>query len=312
MIEESKITGETSTMKHHTLGHLNSAPPAGDGGAALTGDLWTKAARVRLALFEHQYGVISLGEMVTLVDGLREACSEADVALDDLRARLSAQEAEVARLTMPNDTPDAPRAEPTMYNFPRRHQMLKWTPAEMAIAAAVQRVEEAGCDVRLTDAVILLGRARDAVADFVDNVPRRDLLGAPTGETLPVPPVRAAVPTRPVGPPNRIIVEGEQPPVRAAAGAALTIDRQVAELSLANHALSMATLEGASVEYRAKLLTRINATEHDLTARLSAQETEIARLREALMQVMRAADACEESWIVRDMALAALTPERPA
>ena len=44
------------------------------------------------------------------------------------------------------------------------------TPAEKAISDAVLAVEDAGCDVRLTDAVILLQKARDKVADFVDNV----------------------------------------------------------------------------------------------------------------------------------------------
>jgi hypothetical protein len=44
------------------------------------------------------------------------------------------------------------------------------TPAELAIRAAVQAVEEAGCDVLLTDAVILLGHAREKVADYVDRM----------------------------------------------------------------------------------------------------------------------------------------------
>jgi hypothetical protein len=53
--------------------------------------------------------------------------------------------------------------------WPRRHQMQKWTPAERAIQEAVDLVEVMGADVRLTEAVILLGRARDSVADFVDG-----------------------------------------------------------------------------------------------------------------------------------------------
>lgn len=44
------------------------------------------------------------------------------------------------------------------------------TAAERAIYDAVAVVEAAGADVRLTDAVILLGAARDSVADFVDGV----------------------------------------------------------------------------------------------------------------------------------------------
>jgi hypothetical protein len=55
--------------------------------------------------------------------------------------------------------------------FPRRNQVQKWVPAERAISDAVQAVEVMGADVRLTDAVILLGRAQGRVADFVDGVP---------------------------------------------------------------------------------------------------------------------------------------------
>lgn len=54
--------------------------------------------------------------------------------------------------------------------WPRRNQMQQWTPAEHAIQQAVDAVEAMGADVRLTDAVILLGKARDRVADFVDGV----------------------------------------------------------------------------------------------------------------------------------------------
>jgi hypothetical protein len=56
-------------------------------------------------------------------------------------------------------------------DFPRRNQVQKWVPAERAISDAVQAVEVMGADVRLTDAVILLGRAQGRVADFVDGVP---------------------------------------------------------------------------------------------------------------------------------------------
>lgn len=49
------------------------------------------------------------------------------------------------------------------------------TPAELAIHNAIGVVEEAGCDVRLTNAVVLLGEAKDYVADFVDGVPEKPL-----------------------------------------------------------------------------------------------------------------------------------------
>jgi len=54
---------------------------------------------------------------------------------------------------------------------PRRIRLDRLTPAEMAIHDAVQAVEHAGCDVRLTNAVVLLQQAREEVADFVDGVP---------------------------------------------------------------------------------------------------------------------------------------------
>jgi hypothetical protein len=47
------------------------------------------------------------------------------------------------------------------------------TPAELAIRNAMLAVEEAGCDVQLTDAVTLLAQARDKVADFVDKKPAK-------------------------------------------------------------------------------------------------------------------------------------------
>ncbi len=57
------------------------------------------------------------------------------------------------------------------YEPPRRIRLDLFTPAERAIYDAVQAVEALPPDERLTNAVILLGRARDLVADFVDGVP---------------------------------------------------------------------------------------------------------------------------------------------
>lgn len=54
--------------------------------------------------------------------------------------------------------------------IPRRCYVDKWTPAERAIADAIAAVEKVGADKRLTDAVILLGQAKDRVADYVDGV----------------------------------------------------------------------------------------------------------------------------------------------
>ena len=53
--------------------------------------------------------------------------------------------------------------------IPRRARVDQWTAAEHAIDAAVQAVEKAGADLRLSDAVTLLYEARQSVADFVDD-----------------------------------------------------------------------------------------------------------------------------------------------
>lgn len=54
--------------------------------------------------------------------------------------------------------------------LPRRAEVDKYTEAEAAIRFAILAVERVGRDVRLTDAGILLARAQNKVADFVDHV----------------------------------------------------------------------------------------------------------------------------------------------
>ena len=56
-------------------------------------------------------------------------------------------------------------------DFPRRNRLDLMSPAELAITTAMGAVEEAGADVRLTEAVNLLGQARDKVADVVNGIP---------------------------------------------------------------------------------------------------------------------------------------------
>ncbi len=51
----------------------------------------------------------------------------------------------------------------------RRNDVHLWTPAEHAISAAIQAVEEAGASRALTDAIVLLGKARDRVADHLEG-----------------------------------------------------------------------------------------------------------------------------------------------
>ena len=56
-----------------------------------------------------------------------------------------------------------------MKDFPRRNQLDKCTPAELAIYKAMEEVDKAGADVKLTDAIIKLQEAQELVADFVDG-----------------------------------------------------------------------------------------------------------------------------------------------
>ena len=52
---------------------------------------------------------------------------------------------------------------------PRRNRLDLWSPAELAIYKAMQEVEKMPADVKLTDAIIFLQKAKDAVADFIET-----------------------------------------------------------------------------------------------------------------------------------------------
>ena len=52
----------------------------------------------------------------------------------------------------------------------RRNNLDQLEPSELAIVSAVEAVESMPADTRLTEAVILLGQARDKVADYVDEL----------------------------------------------------------------------------------------------------------------------------------------------
>ena len=52
--------------------------------------------------------------------------------------------------------------------FPRRQNLETLTPAELAIRLAILAVESVGAHVLLTDAVVLLTQAKDAVADYLE------------------------------------------------------------------------------------------------------------------------------------------------
>lgn len=52
--------------------------------------------------------------------------------------------------------------------------MDRWYPAEKDIFDAKQTVESMGADPKLTEAVILLGKAQECVADFIDQAGKPD------------------------------------------------------------------------------------------------------------------------------------------
>lgn len=57
----------------------------------------------------------------------------------------------------------------------RRDRMDLWTPSETAIQNAVNEIEKIGANWRLTEAVNLLHKAKELVADFVDNKLRPEI-----------------------------------------------------------------------------------------------------------------------------------------
>lgn len=65
----------------------------------------------------------------------------------------------------------APRPKLRPDGLPSRIDRLLMSPAELAITAAMAAVEAAGASVALTDAVTLLSKARDRVADHVEGIP---------------------------------------------------------------------------------------------------------------------------------------------
>ena len=50
-----------------------------------------------------------------------------------------------------------------------RFDIQQMKPAELKIFAAMQEIEMMGADVRLTDAQLLLDKARTLVGDYIDN-----------------------------------------------------------------------------------------------------------------------------------------------
>ncbi len=62
-----------------------------------------------------------------------------------------------------------PRPKNRPDGWPTRSAIEWWTTAEAAITTAMEAVENAGASLALTDAVTLLGKARNRVADHVEG-----------------------------------------------------------------------------------------------------------------------------------------------
>lgn len=55
------------------------------------------------------------------------------------------------------------------YTIPRRNRLDLMVPAEISIHKIMNEVEEMGADEKLTEAVVLLAKAKNLVSDYVDS-----------------------------------------------------------------------------------------------------------------------------------------------
>ena len=56
-----------------------------------------------------------------------------------------------------------------MNDIPRRIRIDLMNPAEKLIYESMLEVEKMGCDIRLTEAITLLSKAKDMVSDVIDQ-----------------------------------------------------------------------------------------------------------------------------------------------
>lgn len=106
---------------------------------------------------------------------MRETLEEADWLLDANRSpppRLTTFKARWqarVRALLATQTMEKGRVQMTHDQIPRRVRRDLCTPAENAIRAAVDAVETLGAHPLLTDAVIMLDKAREKVADYIEG-----------------------------------------------------------------------------------------------------------------------------------------------
>lgn len=72
-----------------------------------------------------------------------------------------------------------------MTQTPRRIRQDKLVPAELALCRALCEIEELGADTRLTEALNLVQKARELVADCIDGVGGFIALPNPNAVTKP-------------------------------------------------------------------------------------------------------------------------------
>lgn len=118
---------------------------------------------------------------------LKLAREQIEAVTADRRAILAASPAPLPTAPAPAQPPSRKDTRMNTDDIPRRARLDLNTPAELAIRSAMAAVEEAGADPRLTDAVVLLDRARNIVADYVDAAPARAAPEKPPSGFVPYP-----------------------------------------------------------------------------------------------------------------------------
>lgn len=109
------------------------------------------------------------GEVVLTARGPGGDPSAPTVDVPLPRAELVKLSAEIDKYLAATDKRSAPRVKLRFDGFPTRADMLLMSIAELSILKATNAVELAGGSEALTDAVILLAKARDRVADHVES-----------------------------------------------------------------------------------------------------------------------------------------------
>lgn len=121
---------------------------------------------------EERVGMVSVVAAVLSING--DFISPKGAVGEARELIVAAHEAEGLPSPFPGDPGEAPlpmEQRLMIDGVPRRNRVDHYSEAELAIRSAVDVVERTGAHPWLTEAVILLGKAQDRVADFVDTNP---------------------------------------------------------------------------------------------------------------------------------------------